>query len=257
MNHTAISNEDELLAALQDPEPEVRRMAAHELGSMATGDEGEVKALIEVMEFDDEERVREMAYWALNSTANLDILHRHPKWEARVNPVEPVAQTKTGLWRDFGIGAGGMLALGLVGLVELSASGTARLGYIFPLFWLGMALFSMINRRYGILIGMLGFYFANLLLNYGWLLSGGSSFCPAGQDELCRYAPLFGYPYLLRDLILFWSPVESFFDRLQGRLPAVLGVSICTLKQQPRSCPHDNEERIHTHDLQHVHERFR
>jgi hypothetical protein len=98
MNHTGICNEDELLAALQDPEPEVRRLAARDLGSLPTGDEGEVKALIEVMEYDDEDRVREMAYWALNSPANLDILHHHPKWEAWVNPVKPVGQTKAGWW---------------------------------------------------------------------------------------------------------------------------------------------------------------
>jgi hypothetical protein len=204
MNHTGICNEDELLAALQDPEPEVRRLAARDLGSLPTGDEGEVKALIEVMEYDDEDRVREMAYWALNSPANLDILHHHPKWEAWVNPVKPVGQTKAGWWGDFGLGAAGMFALGLAGLVELSAAGTARLGYIFPVFWLGMALFAMINRRYGILAGMLGFYFANLLLNYGWLFSGGSYFCSAGQDELCRYAPLFGYPYFLIGLFSPW-----------------------------------------------------
>ena len=202
MNEKVISIEDALLAALQSPEPEVRRTATRELGAQTTSDEREVRALMDIMENDDEDRVREMAYWALNSPANLNILHRHPRWEARVNPARPEARTKPAWWRDFGVGAAAMFALGVAGLVGLSTTENLRFWYLFPLIWLGTAVFSLARRRYGILVGMLTYYFANLLVNLGWLTIAGSYYCTAGYADICLYASLLGCPVLFVDLLM-------------------------------------------------------
>jgi HEAT repeat protein len=84
MNKTVILSEEDLIADLQSPQAEVRRKAARDLGVLTTGDEREVSALMDVMQNDGEVKVREMAYWALSSPANLAILSQHPDWQARV-----------------------------------------------------------------------------------------------------------------------------------------------------------------------------
>jgi hypothetical protein len=98
MNKSVVRSEDNLIADLQSPEAEMRRKAARELGVLTTGDEREVGALMDVMQNDGEEKVREMAYWALSSPANLKILHRHPEWEARFQQPGPYKKKKPRWW---------------------------------------------------------------------------------------------------------------------------------------------------------------
>jgi HEAT repeat protein len=98
MNGKVISNEDELLEELQSSEAEVRRKAAEELGVQAIGDDREVSALMDVMQNDSESKVREMAYWALSSPANLKILSQHPDWQARIRQPEPYTKNKPPWW---------------------------------------------------------------------------------------------------------------------------------------------------------------
>jgi hypothetical protein len=86
MNKTVVLSEEELIAALQSSEAEMRRKAAEELGKLASSEDQEVSALVDVMTNDCEFKVREMAYWALSSPANLAILSQHPDWQARVIP---------------------------------------------------------------------------------------------------------------------------------------------------------------------------
>jgi len=59
-----VLSEEDLIADLQSPVVEVRRKAAEMLGVLSTGDEREVGALMDVMQNDCDEKVREMAYWA-------------------------------------------------------------------------------------------------------------------------------------------------------------------------------------------------
>ncbi len=89
MDKTVTLREEDLIADLQSPEAEIRRKAAQELGYLTPGDDQEVNALIDVMQRDCEFKVREMAYWALSSPANLKILSQHPDWQARVLQSEP------------------------------------------------------------------------------------------------------------------------------------------------------------------------
>lgn len=86
MQKSVVDSEEILLADLRSPEAEVRRKAAEELGYLAIGDDQEVNALIEVVQKDCEFQVREMAFWALSSPANLAILRQHPDWQDRVFP---------------------------------------------------------------------------------------------------------------------------------------------------------------------------
>jgi hypothetical protein len=44
------------------------------------------------MQNDGEEKVREMAYWALSSPANQVVLSQHPNWQARIIP--PVSRKR-------------------------------------------------------------------------------------------------------------------------------------------------------------------
>jgi hypothetical protein len=87
MSRHTILSEEQLIADLQSPRVDVRRNAARELGSLATGDEREVSALVEVLQNDWNDTVREMAYWALSSPANLAILSQHPEWQACILPL--------------------------------------------------------------------------------------------------------------------------------------------------------------------------
>jgi HEAT repeat protein len=89
MNGKVISNEDELLEELQSFEAEIRRKAAEELGVLTAGDDREVSALMDIMQNDCDDKVREMAYWALSSPANLKILSQHPDWQAKVLQSKP------------------------------------------------------------------------------------------------------------------------------------------------------------------------
>jgi hypothetical protein len=101
MNGKILSNEDELLAALHDSEAEARRKAAKELGVLACSDCLKVIALLDVMQNDCEGKVREMAYWALSSPANQEILSQHPDWQSEVNPLKRQARKKLTRWLDF------------------------------------------------------------------------------------------------------------------------------------------------------------
>ena len=87
MDKTVTLREEDLIADLQSPEAEIRRKAAQALGYLTPGDDQEVNALIDVMQNDCEFKVREMAYWALSSPANLKILCQHPDWQARDTPI--------------------------------------------------------------------------------------------------------------------------------------------------------------------------
>lgn len=100
MNKTMIF-EEELIAGLQSPDAEVRRKAAEQLGNLASGDEQEVSALIDVMHNDCEYKVREMACWALSSPANLKILSQHPEWEAQVQALGSGLRKKTPWWQSL------------------------------------------------------------------------------------------------------------------------------------------------------------
>jgi HEAT repeats len=98
MNGKVVSNEDELLKELQSSEAEARRKAAEELGNRAVGDDGEVSALMDVLLKDCDNKVREMAYWALSSSANLKILSQHPDWQARFLSFKPGIRRKKPKW---------------------------------------------------------------------------------------------------------------------------------------------------------------
>ena len=93
-----VLNEEQLIADLQSPKAEVRRKAARELGGLTTSDEREVGALIDVMQDDCDERVREMAYWALSSPANLAILSQHPDWQACIRSLRPEMRRGSKWW---------------------------------------------------------------------------------------------------------------------------------------------------------------
>jgi len=101
MNEQVISDEDELLEDLQSTEAAVRKKAAEELGYMTTSDDQEVIALMDVMQNDCEDKVREMAYWALSSPANLKIISQHPEWQARVHAPGSGVQKKMLWWQNL------------------------------------------------------------------------------------------------------------------------------------------------------------
>ena len=98
MNQTMMLSEQDLIAELQSPEAEVRKKAARELGYLVSGDDQEASALMDVMQNDCDDKVREMAYWALSSPANLTILDQHPEWQARVQPAKGQIRKKTRWW---------------------------------------------------------------------------------------------------------------------------------------------------------------
>jgi hypothetical protein len=101
MNGKVISNEAELLEELHSSEAEVRRKAAKELGVQVIGDDREVSALMDVMQNDRDVKVREMAYWALNSPANLKILSQHTDWQASVQILRPRVGEKPHWWLNM------------------------------------------------------------------------------------------------------------------------------------------------------------
>lgn len=101
MNSRMVPSEEQLIADLQSPKAEVRRKAAQELGGLTKGDEREVGALINVMQTDCDEWVREMAYWALCSPANLAILSQNPDWQTRMQMLIPGMRKRYKWWLNL------------------------------------------------------------------------------------------------------------------------------------------------------------
>lgn len=101
MNKKVLLSEEDLIADLQSSAVEVRRKAAEELGDLPTGDDREVSALMDILQNDCDTRVREMAYWALSSPANLVILSQHPNWEAQVHALGSGVRKKTPWWQNL------------------------------------------------------------------------------------------------------------------------------------------------------------
>jgi hypothetical protein len=95
MNRIVVSKEDELITELHDSNTGVRQNAAEEMRILTCSNDRFVIALLETMLNNCEFKVREMAYWALSSPANQEILNQHQDWRARINPPTQKLPQKT------------------------------------------------------------------------------------------------------------------------------------------------------------------
>jgi hypothetical protein len=101
MNRMVVTKEDELTTELHDSNTEVRQNAAKEMGILPISNDRFVIALLETMLNNCEFKVREMAYWALSSPANQEILNHHQDWQARINPPTQKPPQKTNWLTSF------------------------------------------------------------------------------------------------------------------------------------------------------------